>query len=145
MALAPGEGRSEHLRKWLLGVDAARVDVNQCPLAWKARLLAGKAAFIAQQVEQVSSIGSVKDTEVRRQPKRGGVNADQLVSCRMKGSANHIRRDVRSEERARAGEHLPGSAPREGQDENSVGRNALLHQPADATAKCCRFASPGSG
>ena len=144
MGFAPGERRSEHLRERLLRVDAARVDVNQCPFArppssgppGRAPRAAGRAG--RQHRKRQGQRSSA-------QPNRGGMDTDQLVSGRMERATNDIPGDARSEQRARSGQHLPRSTPRERQKKNAVRRNTLLDQPGDTTAKSRRLPGSGSG
>ena len=52
-----------------------------------------QAELLAQQVEQIGSIRSVKNAELRRQPEGSRVDADQLVGDRVERATNNTSAD----------------------------------------------------
>jgi hypothetical protein len=140
LVLAPRERVAEDLGKRLLGVDAARIDIEQRPLAGKPLLGRGKPLFFAKEIDQVSRVRGVEDPEPGRQPERRGVHADQSMRCRMEGAAGDASLLARSDQRSRAVEHLPGRPSRERQQQNPRRRDPAADQPRDPGTKRRRLA-----
>ena len=149
MALAPREGLGQQLAQRALGVDRARVDVQQRRLAREAPAGLPHAGLLAHDVEQVGRVAGVEHAEAGRQPEHGRVAAHEAVGDRVEGAAHHLPRVPAlrraPEVGACAPEHLARGAPREGQQQHALGRRALVDEPRDARGERRRLAGPRAG
>jgi hypothetical protein len=136
VAVAPWERFGEQLAQRALGVDRARVDVEQRRLAREAPAGLPHAGVLADEVEQVGGIARVEHAEARWQAERRRVPAHEAVRDRMERAAYHLASVTpvwrAAEVRPRASEHLARRPPREGQQQHALGRRALADQPRDA-------------
>ena len=85
VALAPREGLGQQLAQRALGVDRARVDVQQRRLAREAPAGLPDAGLLAHEVQQVGRVAGVEHAEAGRQAehgRRGGARSDGRPSGR---------------------------------------------------------------
>ena len=149
MALAPREGLRQQLAQRALGVDRARVDVQQRRLARKAPAGLPHAGLLAHEVEQVGRVARVEHAEAGGKAEHGRVAAHEAVGDRVEGAAHHapgvpaLRRAP--EIRACPAEHLARGAAGEGHEQHALGRRALVDEPRDARGQRRRLAGPRTG
>ena len=149
VALAPREGLGQQLAQRSLGVDRARVDVQQRRLAREAPAGLADTRLLADEVEQVGGVAGVEHAEAGGQAEHRGVAAHEAVGDRVEGAAHHAP-GVPAPRRApevgpRATEHLARGAPREGEQEHALGRRPLVDEPRDARGQRRRLARAGAG
>jgi hypothetical protein len=147
MLSTPRKGLRQHLLQGRLRVDGTRVDVEHRLRAREAPGAACVALFLAHVVEQVGRVARVEHAEAGLQPERGGVQAHHPVCDRVERAA-HDRARVRRHplrQRARPLDHLARRAPRERQQQDPLGRDALAQQPRHACAQRRRLAGAGAG
>ena len=133
---APGIPVRDHVGQLGPAIDDARVEADQRLLLRKALLLLPHPEVTADEVHQVRGIRLVHHRELRREPQGAPVVAQQPVAHRVKRAAPHLparrrlQRALRDQPRGPL-EHLLRSAPREGQQQDAIRRDALLDQPRD--------------
>jgi hypothetical protein len=143
MALAPRERLGQELAQRPLGVDRARVDVQQRRLAREAPAGLAHARVLADEVEQVGGVAGVEHAEARGQAERGGVPAHEAVRDRMERTADHAPRMRRAAEvGGGAAQHLARRAAGEGDEEESLGGRAPADEPRHARGQRGRL--PGA-
>ena len=149
VALAPREGLGQQLAQRALGVDRARVDVQQRRLAREAPAGLPDPGLLAHEVQQVGGVAGVEHAEAGRQAEHGRVAAHEPMGDGVEGAAHHppgvpaVRRAP--EVGARAPEHLARGAAREGQQQHALGRRALVDQPRDPRRQRRRLAGARAG
>ncbi len=104
----------------------------------------GRAALLANEVEQAGGVAGVEHPEARVEAERGGVEANEPVRDGVKGAAQDAARPGHRARGQRAGalDHLARRAPREGEQQDPLRGNALREQPSDARAERRRL--PGA-
>jgi hypothetical protein len=148
VALAPRERLGQQLAQRALGVDRARVDVQQGRLAREAPAGLPDAGLLAHDVQQVGRVAGIEHAEAGRQAEHRRVAAHEAVGDRVEGAAHHLPRvpalGGATEVGACAPEHLARGAPREGHEQHALGRRALVDEPRDARGQGRRLAGPGA-
>ena len=140
----PREVLRQHLRQRQLGVDRARVQIEQRPLLREAGSAGRRVAGLdPQQVQHVGRVARVQHAEAGRQAQGRGVAPHQPVRHRMERPAHHPGRG--GNESAGPLEHLPRGAPRERQQQDALGRHTLGHEPSHPGTERCRLARPRAG
>ena len=89
MALAPREGLGQQLAQRALGVDRARVDVQQRRLAREAPAGLADTRLLAHEVEQVGGVAGVEDAEAGGQAEDRGVAAHEAMGDGVERAAHH--------------------------------------------------------
>ena len=156
---APGEHFLQRARQRLAAVDAVRVDREARVLARKALLLLREAELLAQKIQQVGGVAAVEHRERRLEADHLRVLAQQAVADRMvcagpeqaSGGAAQVgvcvglRPQRLRGDALRPAQHLLGGAAREGQQQDSFGRDALEQQVRDAMRERIGLARAGAG
>ena len=103
--------------------------------------------LLANEVEQIARVASVKHAEARLKAERGGVDADEAMGDGVECAPDEPARVGGNSlsERARSLDYLPRRAASECEQENPFGRDALGHQPGHASTQRRGLARAGTG
>ena len=133
---APGRALVDDLAQRPAGVDGAGVEVEQDRLARETSPgRVGHEVVVTHEVDEVGRVAGVEDREALGQAERVGMVAQHAVGHRVERAALHpavapaAAASHAGEQGLAAGQHLPGGAAGEGQQQDALGRRAGLDQP----------------
>ncbi len=154
----PGEGIVERLLQRLSCVDAMRIDGKAGVLAGKTFLLARQSQILPQVIDQVGSIAAIDHGERGIEAERVRVLAQQAIADRVKRARPQKARGVRMKRSAPRllaqrfigdglgpSQHFLRRAPRECQQQDALGRDAIEQQVRNAMRQRIGLAGAGTG
>ena len=146
VVLAPRKMLGDDIGQGQLGVDRARVDVQQRALLREAALALRVPMLLPDHVDQVRRVTRVEHPETGRQIKRRGVQAQEAVGHGVEGAADHAAGPRRHRDQgAGALEHLAGGPAGEREQHDALRRHSLGHQPGHPRAERGGLARAGAG
>ena len=155
--LAPGKLLLERLLQRQLGIDAIGIDGEAHIFAREALFLVRIAQIVTHHIHDVGGIGSVQDGECRIKPQMFGIQPQNAVAHRMKGTGpeqpvHHaaiarlaaIRHHLRDNVLGTANHFLRRSA-RKGQHQDARGIDTIDHQVRGSMGQGVGLARAGTG
>jgi hypothetical protein len=135
----------EDVAQTFLRVDRAGVDVGERLLAREPTFPVAEPELAADQVHEVRGVGAVEHGEVRSEAEGSAVEAKQPVRRRVEGSAPDPAEPAVAGQPFRPREHLARGSTGEGEQQDSLGRDAPIDQARHAARKRPRLARTGAG